>query len=59
VINVIQVSSFSIGRALGVGNAPTMPALQAAKTISGPEIKNIGAANMGNRNASEFWRFMR
>jgi hypothetical protein len=29
-----------------------MPALQAAKTISDPEIKNIGAAKTGRRNAS-------
>ena len=59
VISVIQVLSTSMGRALGVGNAPTMPALQAAKTISGPEIKNIGAAKTGSRNASGFGWFMR
>jgi len=33
-----------------VGNAPMMPALQAASTIAGPEIKNIGAAKTGMRN---------
>jgi hypothetical protein len=36
-------------RQLGVGNAPTIPALQAAITNSGPETRNIGAANTGIR----------
>jgi hypothetical protein len=35
-----------------------MPALQAAITISGPEIKNIGAANTGSLS-NKGWVFMR
>eukprot|EP01036_Dinobryon_divergens_P055925 gene55925-74671_t len=39
-----------MGRALGVGKAPTMPALQASSTNSVPEIRNMGAATTGRRS---------
>ena len=42
VISSSQSSSTSIGRALGVGKAPTMPARQAATTSCGPDTRNIG-----------------
>src|SRR5262245_38068905 len=45
----IQASSSAAVRQFGVGNAPTMPALQAAITSSGPETRNIGAAKTGIR----------
>ena len=34
---------------MGVGNAPPIPALQAAMTSSGPETRNMGAAMTGSR----------
>ena len=49
-IAAIHSSSAAAVRQLGVGNAPTIPALQAAITSSGPETRNIGAANTGIRN---------
>ena len=57
VIWCIQSASTDTGRALGVGKAPMIPALQAASTSSGPEIKNIGAATTGRRRANGKGRF--
>ena len=39
-------------RQFGVGNAPAIPASQAATTSSGPETRNIGAAKTGSRIAN-------
>src|SRR5262245_22508812 len=49
-IAAIHSSSVAAVRQLGAGNAPTIPARQAAITSSGPETRNIGAANTGIRN---------
>jgi hypothetical protein len=49
-MRVIHSSRTPIGRALGVGKAPMMPARQAASTICGPETRNIGAATTGTRS---------
>ena len=49
VIRPIQASSSAGVRQLGVGKAPAIPARQAAITSSGPDTRNMGAANTGRR----------
>ncbi len=52
-IRDIQASSSSPVRAFGKGKDPITPSLQAARTRSGPETRNIGATISG----SFIWRF--
>ena len=51
----IQSSRTSSVRALLPGNAPMMPALQAASTMSTPDTRNIGAAIAGSLRRSAIW----
>ena len=45
-----QESSPSVVRALTAGKAPIAPAVQAATTRSGPEMRSIGATSSGTRS---------